>query len=804
MKKRSLTKMIQTWGVVFLLGIGASVIVFDMIKSYQDFNFRAAQLRADYTASRKQLIKQQVEHVVAMIYQEKIQSEALAKQEIKCRVYEAFAIAQHIYRQNVAGKRRADIQNMIINAIRPIRFAAGAGYYFISRLDGVAILFPSKPEWEGKTLTDVRDGNGQYLTQQMIRIVQESGEGYYSYSWTKPREKENTFNKIAFVKSLGIYDWFIGAGLYVDDVEARLKSDLLAAISRIRFGKEGYIFVNRFNGDALVSNGKIFSGDKKLWEVFDKNPEAMRDVFNKEYQAAMKPQGDYIYYSHVKLSDPDKESPKASFIYGIPEWKWLVGAGVYLDDVEVTIAAMQRKLNQQIRKKMVYYVLITIAIVAFFLFLFSRLNRRLKNDFRLFVSFFNQAAHSDEPIDRQKVQFHELDRMAEYANKMLADRRQAEKALQKLEKLKSVGTLAGGIAHDFNNILTGVFGNVSIAKSMLPPGHPGAQSLHEAEESMHRAIRLTKQLLTFAKGGAPVTEITRLDQLVAEIVRFDLSGSNVKLVFNCADGLWPAEVDKGQMQQVFSNLTINARQAMPDGGRLYITLENAIITKTDIPELTQGKYVRVTVRDEGCGIAQDHVDKIFEPYFTTKPDGNGLGLATAHSIVGQHGGCIQVDARPGQGATFTLYLPAADSLPPQDTTEPAGKSEAKVQAARILIMDDEEPIRKVAAEILLTGGYAADSAADGRQAVAMYRRALREGRSYDLVIMDLTIRGGLGGKEAVREILAINPRAKVIVSSGYANDPIMANYSNYGFSGVIAKPYTMSSLLKVVEDILNQ
>ena len=221
--------------------------------------------------------------------------------------------------------------------------------------------------------------------------------------------------------------------MYVDDVEDQIKADLLSTISRIRFGKEGYIFVNRLNGDALVSNGKLFSGTKKLWEVFNKNPEKMKDIFEKEYNAALKPEGDYIYYSHIKLTDPDKESPKASFIYGIPDLQWLVGAGVYLDDVETDIALMQTKLNNQIKEKMLYFILIVMGIVALFFLFFNWLNRGLKNDFNHFVSFFNRAAHSDEEIDRENIKFVELDQMAEYANKMLTDRKQAEEALKESE-----------------------------------------------------------------------------------------------------------------------------------------------------------------------------------------------------------------------------------------------------------------------------------------------------------------------------------------------------------------------------------
>ena len=922
-------KLIQIWGIIFLIGIGGSIVAIDIIDSYRDFHFRADQMRADYTARQKQIIKHEVERVVDMIRYEKSQSERIAKSEIKARIYEAYAIAQNIYQKNKNAKNKEEIQKLLLDAISPIRFEQGRGYYFISRLDGVALLFPSKPELEGKNLMDVQDTHGQDLTKDMIKIVEQSGEGFYQYHWTKPGTEGIDFKKVSFIKQLGIYDWFIGTGLYVDDVEGRIKSDLLSAISRIRFGKEGYIFVNRLNGDSLVSNGKRFSGTKKLWEIFDKNSEKMKNIFKMEFNAALKPKGDYIYYSHIKLTDPDKESPKASFIYGIPELQWLIGAGVYLDDVETNIALMQTALNSQIKTKLLYTIFITVGIVTFFLLLFSRLNLRLKKDFNLFISFFKRAALSDEPIDRNKVHFNEIDQVAENANRMLADRRQAEEALkaseeryraifqeardgivlieaetgrvadcnprleemtgrslsdltrmkmwdlwpsdkiekvkekfheisgekygesmelelrkpdgtlvpiefvskwvdfqnrnfilsivrditerkqaqealQKIEKLNSVGTLAEGIAHDFNNILTGLFGNISLAKEDIPKDHPAFNPLEEAENSMNRAIRLTGQLLTFARGGAPVTERIRLENLIEDVVRFDLSGSNVKLVFKPVGDLWLAEADKGQIQQVFSNLTINARQAMPDGGHLYIELENADIIKSPVPGLVQGKYIRITVSDEGTGIDPKHLDRIFDPYFSTKQAGSGLGLATTHSIIHQHGGCLNVNSQLGKGTTFTLYLPASKSQQLPETKRPKAKRRDIEQSARILVMDDEEMIRDLVTEMLERSGYPVETSDDGRQAIEMYKQALDAGNPFDVVIMDLTIPGGIGGKEAIKEILKIHPEARVIVSSGYANDPVMANYAAYGFYGIIAKPYTRSKLLEVLRRVLGK
>ena len=384
----------------------------------------------------------------------------------------------------------------------------------------------------------------------------------------------------------------------------------------------------------------------------------------------------------------------------------------------------------------------------------------------------------------------------------ITERKRAEAELQKMQNLQSVGTLAGGIAHDFNNILMGVFGNISLAKDELAKDHPGYHSLEEAEKSMNRAVRLTKQLLTFAKGGDPVKEDVSLETLVQEVARFDLSGSPIKLVYQQAAGLWLAEVDKGQIQQVISNLTINARQAMPEGGSLHITLANADLSATTVPGLRPGKYVQITVRDEGTGIDPKYLERIFDPYFTTKQTGSGLGLATTYSIINKHGGHIRVESELGQGTTFTLYLPAS-RLPTQaETAPPDAAGPALDRPAKILVMDDEEAVRNIVERILNRSGFAVATAPGGHEALAMYRQAMADGAPFDVVIMDLTVPGGIGGKDAIKAFLAMDPQAKAIVSSGYADDPVMANYADYGFKDIAIKPYTPNELRTVLARVL--
>lgn len=389
--------------------------------------------------------------------------------------------------------------------------------------------------------------------------------------------------------------------------------------------------------------------------------------------------------------------------------------------------------------------------------------------------------------------------------KVEEERKELEQQFQQVQKLESLGVLAGGIAHDFNNILAGVYGNVSLARAKLSKDHPAHTAvafLAAAEESMNRATLLSGQLLTFAKGGDPVKETLSIVNLIHETVNFNLSGSNVKAMITQADNLWFAEADQGQLQQVVSNLTINAKQSMPDGGYLYIRVENAEIPGQNVSDLASGKYLLVTVSDEGVGISPEHLERIFDPYFTTKQAGSGLGLATVYSIIKKHGGHISAKSQIGKGTTFTLYLPASESM-----KQLAGKKDTTLgpleRTGKILVLDDDEVIRLTVAALLEELGFSVETAAEGRQALDLYQKDLADGKPFDLVILDLTIPGGMGGKEVAKDLLVLDPEAKIVVSSGYADDPVMANHRKYGFQGVIAKPYNLRTLSDLVSRVLS-
>lgn len=400
----------------------------------------------------------------------------------------------------------------------------------------------------------------------------------------------------------------------------------------------------------------------------------------------------------------------------------------------------------------------------------------------------------DAEINLQRLRLKEKDHIQGIVRDVTF-RKKMEQELLKQEKLESLGLLAGGLAHDFNNLLTVILGNLSLAQYQSSTDENVENLLMDAEKATLRARDLTQQLLTFAKGGAPVIRTTTVEKLVRESANFALRGSNVRCEITIPGGLHPVEIDEGQISQVIHNLALNAEQAMPEGGVLRIACENVHIDPESPVPLPEGDYVRINVADEGTGIPIEYQQRIFDPYFTTKQKGSGLGLAGSYSIIQRHKGHLSVRSNPAQGATFFIYLPA--SLNAFAKTGEKTKS-LRRGTGRILVMDDEPSIRRVAGDILQHLGYRVDGAKDGEAAIEFYSKARENGDPFSVVIMDLTIPGGMGGEEALRKLRKIDPEVKAIVSSGYADDPIMADYKSYGFASMAAKPYQLDTLSDAV------
>ena len=371
----------------------------------------------------------------------------------------------------------------------------------------------------------------------------------------------------------------------------------------------------------------------------------------------------------------------------------------------------------------------------------------------------------------------------------------------KTSKLDSLGLLAGGIAHDFNNLLTSILGNLSLTKARVNARDHLFNFLSEAENASLRAKKLTQQLLTFAKGGTPLKKPLALQHVIPESTAFALSGSSTSLHCDIPDDLWHIEADEGQIGQVIHNLAVNAQQAMPKGGTFTIRAENVTMTSAQAKQhgvSDAGKYIKLTVHDNGNGIPSSALPKVFDPYYSTKETGSGLGLSTAYSIIQSHHGKIAaVSSSQGQGATFVIHLPACETT----TAIPQVSSSTMIGEGRVLVMDDEESIRLLLGEMLRHLGYDVQCVAEGNEALVRYQEAYHAQQPFHAVILDLTVTGGLGGKDTVQQLRQFDPKVKAIVASGYSNDPVLSRYSTFGFHGVVAKPFRLAELSQALNQI---
>ena len=380
------------------------------------------------------------------------------------------------------------------------------------------------------------------------------------------------------------------------------------------------------------------------------------------------------------------------------------------------------------------------------------------------------------------------------------DRKLMEAELIRSQKLESLGVLAGGIAHDFNNLLTGIFGNIGLAKVYMQPEDKSYKRLVESEKALVRAKDLTQQLLIFSKGGSPVLRTIDITDVIRTSASFALRGSNVNFAFYFDPDLWPVDFDEGQLSQVIQNLVINADHAMRDGGKVSIRCKNIVLQQDD-STMPVGNYVRIVVTDEGTGIKPEDLKNIFDPYFTTKEHGSGLGLATVYSIVKSHNAHVSVDSVLGKGTSFEILISASASGITKAADDP--KPESLQGPGKVLIMDDQDIILEFMEMALTEFGYKVDLAFTGSEAIQKYKEAMGQNKPYDLLIMDLTVPGGMGGKEALAELLRIDPDVKAIVSSGYADNPVMSEYKKYGFSAVLKKPYKIKELAGIVKQVIS-
>ncbi len=884
----------------------------------------AAALRRETAALQEQsiqdsreLIRGQAEQAVAFIQSSRTSTQARLKALVRDRVYEAHAVAEHLFRKYSPLLTQQEVGAAVKEALRPVRFDNGRGYFFAIRLDGTEELFADRPDLEGHNLQEVQDSEGRFVVREMLRIARRHSEGFYTYTWSKPGRQGRGYPKLAFVKLFEPLGWVIGTGEYLDDFERDVQQEILTYLETIRFANDGYIFAGRWDGVSLSGPAK---GQNMIQTTDSQGVQVVRELIR-----AARSGGGYVQYVMPPL-EGQRELPKLSYSLPIPDLEWYVGAGIYLEDLEKRVSERRqdflRSVSRQSRRLAVTLLVVMAGVIASALLLAHGVRRELAG----LAGLLSRAATHADAIEESRLRFLEFRGLAASANDMLAQRAAAEagrvrlataieqsqdilmvtdertvieyvnpvfesvtgysrqeaigrtpdfldshlqdpsyyeqmhrtirsgqvwrgtftnrrkdsslfeqqtticpvrdgegrivnyvalmrditeqvrleRQLAQAQKMEAVGQLAGGIAHDFNNLLQVIQGFATLAAENTRPGEPNREHLGEVLSAVNRAAELVRRLLAFSRREAFRPAVLDLNALIAEAGRLlrRLIGEHLELDIRPAAGLRPVLADAGQLEQVLINLCVNARDAMPSGGRIGLSTRNADLDARFCaanPWAREGQYACLEVADTGTGIAPEHREHIFEPFFTTKGPGRGtgLGLATVYGIVRQHSGLIQVESEAGRGTVISVYLPVTGQRP-EAPSAAAGPRAPQGEGETVLLAEDDEQVRRLAVEVLTRAGYRVRVARDGEEAEARFLEAPGEVR---LAVLDVVM-PKRGGREVAERLRRVRPDLPVLFASGYSPEQLPESLAPGQL--VLNKPYRPEELLARVRRLLDK
>lgn len=791
-KKRSFARI---HFFTMMLAVACPVIVLSGLYLYQQLHFSCQDIekvRNSLYQARKEELRSQVQEAFNFIEFSKSRQEEAMKRLVGDRVEEAHEIAVHLSQVYGDGFDLNEKRRLVCEALRPIRYLSGKGYFFATAMDGVELLFADRPEIEGRNLLELSDPRGNFVIRDMIALVKKQGQGFYRYYWTKPGLKGRDFPKISFVKFCQPLDCLLGSGVYLDDLEDDLRREVVAWINERRLPRDGYLFSGDYSGN-------ILAGPARGKNVIDIKDADGNPVIRQLIEIARQGDGYLVYRMPEITGRPPLR--KISYIKGLPEWHWYIGAGVYVDDIEAEIVQLQQRKQTQIWQQLLWTGGVLVALLLAAVLVSFLVWYRARNSFAVFRGFFEKASSLTVDVEVDKLDYNEFVELAKAANAMLAALRRSEKKRLEMEgrmrqsqKMEAIGTLAGGIAHDFNNVLAIIIGNIEILQLHLKDADPAVREhLVNVHTAAGRAAKLVRQILTFSRQREVERNPVQPRLIIKETLKLLKSSLPVNIIFQ-EDLFSEAYVlaDPTQLHQMVINLCSNAAQAMPDGGRLTVSLQDEELSQERAEQeqtsLPPGRYLCLRVADTGTGISDEVRERVFEPFFTTKGEGEGtgMGLAVVHGIVTKYGGRITVSSTLGEGSSFAVWLPvvavnqAAISLAAKDIRPGAG---------HIMLVEDEEMLLEMQATSLSEIGYRVAPFHDPYEALEVFRKNRAD---FDLLLTDLSM-PGISGLELASLVKELRPSLPIIIFTGFCDQATERKIEMLGLR-VLMKPLTREAL----------
>ncbi len=798
--KSTITTALMARMSILLVLVLLYVLAFNSGYLFLRFRQETARSRSAYIEGEKRRIREEVEMALAAVGAERDALEEGLKTKLKEEVDTAYAIAESLYSRYKASLDREAMERLIIESLRPYRFNGGRGYLFMTRLDGVELLFADKPEMEGRSLLGLMSADGKPVIKDMIRIARaEEGRGFYSYAWTKPGATGNDHEKLAYIRSFPALQCFIGTGEYLEDYENERKASVLTTLASMNSGEPNYYFAGQMDGLSLLGPAL----GKNMWDAQD----ADGRYVVRELASVAKSGGGFVEYRMPKQTGLPP-ARKISYTLPMTEWQWYLGAGVFVDAIEAELTAQGKAFAADQLRSLIIQLIVLVLVGAALWFMAKRSSGIVTAEISRLNEYLMESAKQGleaSELAPFEARFSELELVGEQARAMTLELARSQERLRQSEKLQALGELAGGVAHDFNNQLTGILGYADMIHQRVPEDSETAKHAQAIINAAQRSAELTARILAFARKAPLELQAIDINTIVseaAEILSRTLN-RNIEVVTKLRAEEALLRGDPALLQNSLLNLGLNARDAMPSGGSIIYRTEKLELSEAEaaacIPPLSPGPCLRVSVEDTGTGIPPQILGRIFDPYFTTKKpgQGTGIGLAVVAGTVRAHHGAISVRSNPGEGSFFSILLPALESglsLSPC----PESPKQVELKNRSIFLLDDEEAILRMSAAMLDASGASVTCFKDGRELLA----CLREGMRPELLVLDM-IMPLMGGAEVFALARKLTPDLPVLITSGFSSDSEVSSILQEPRVAFLAKPYRLADFVSAISGLLS-